>query len=44
MRAGASLAEEGGSAMIAAMEDVLDVSGDPEPEIVTNIEDRTIDA
>ncbi|MDO6414993.1 phosphogluconate dehydratase [Sphingomonas sp. BIUV-7] len=44
LRAGASLAEEGGSAMIAAMETMLDGAAEPEPAIVTNVEDREIDA
>jgi phosphogluconate dehydratase len=44
LRAGASTAEEGGSAMIAAMDAMLDVAAEPEPPIVTNVEDREIDA
>ncbi|PZU09755.1 phosphogluconate dehydratase [Sphingomonas sp.] len=44
MRAGASSAEEGGSAMIATMEAMLDDAVQPEPPLVDNVEDRTIDA
>ncbi|QJU57769.1 phosphogluconate dehydratase [Sphingomonas sp. AP4-R1] len=44
MRSGASSAEEGGSAMLAAMEATLDVAEPADPPLIDNVEDRTIDA